>query len=256
MTPMPNQRPKRKKLRSNSTELRHTQTFSDHLSELKSRLISIFIFFAIGSVLGYTLRQRILSILIKPLDQTLFYSSPAGGFEFTLQIALFFGLLVSLPVLVFQTIKFIEPALPSKAPQFLIKIILASTTLLLIGIAFAFFVSLPAALYFLSKFSGEEIQPLISTSEYFNFVTRYLLGFGLIFQLPVVLLAINSFQKIKVRTLFNNERYVVLGSAVFAGILTPTPDILNQLNMALPLVLLYQLSMLLIWLINSKKLTI
>lgn len=254
MTRMQSPTPKIKKQKNKSSILQKTQTFSEHLSELKSRLVSVFIFFALGSTLGYLLHKQILEMLVKPLNQTLFYSSPSGGFEFTIQVALFFGLVVSLPVLVYQTIKFIEPALPKKTPQFLIKTILASSALLLLGIAFAFFVSLPAALYFLNKFSGDQIQPLISTNEYFNFVARYLLGFGLIFQLPVILLAINSFQRIETKTLFNNERYVVLCSAIFAGILTPTPDVLNQLNMALPLILLYQLSLVLIWLINNKKL--
>lgn len=231
----------------------NTQSFAQHLSELRRRLGSSLLFFMIGSVIGYLIHDQVLTLLTKPLNQPVFYTNPAGGFEFVFQISLFFGFLVSLPVFVYHIVRFIEPALPKRYPKLLFIILISSSLLLISGMAFAYFVSLPAALYFLNKFSTSEIQALISTSEYFSFVTRYLVGFGLVFQLPLIFIAINTVKKISTRAMLKAERWVILVSFILAAILTPTPDIFNQLIMALPLILLYQLTVVIIWLLNTKK---
>lgn len=154
-------------------------------------MVVLAIFF-IGSTVGYFFHQNILDILIEPLQQPIFYTSPSGAFEFVFQISLLFGALVALPVFIYQTIRFIEPAFPQRRPHFISTILLTSIFLMSVGICFAYFVSLPAALYFLNTFSTENIQSIISSKDYFDFATRYLLGFGLIFQLPLVLIAVNA----------------------------------------------------------------
>ena len=229
------------------------QKFQEHLYELRSRILVCVMALIIGSIIGYLLRDQVLSILIRPLNQTIFYTSPAGGFDFVLKISLFFGFVFSLPLFTYHTIRFIEPALPKKVPGLMFTVLLASVILLVIGMSFAYFVSLPAALYFLNKFTSDEVKALISTTEYFTFVTRYLIGFGLVFQLPLILLAVNAIKKISIKSLLSFERWVIVASAIVAAILTPTPDILNQLVMAVPLVLLYQVSILLIWIVNMKN---
>lgn len=204
-------------------------------------------------MIGYFFHQDILDVLIQPLDQPIFYTSPSGGFEFVLQISLFFGFLLSLPVFVHQTIRFIEPALPKKFPHSVGVVLLSSIFLMSLGVCFAYFVSLPAALYFLNKFATDQIQSLISTREYFTFLTRYLVGFGLIFQLPLIMIAVNAVHQMDIRTLLAKEKYIILASFIFAAILTPTPDVFNQLVMAVPIILLYQISILLVWWINRTK---
>ncbi|CAN5278786.1 twin-arginine translocase subunit TatC [soil metagenome] len=218
------------------------QPFSEHLVELRSRILWCVLVLIVGTSVGWFLHEDILAILIKPLHQTVFYTSPTGGFNFVINISLFFGFLLSLPMFVYQSIRFIEPALPKKFPRLFLTIFTASSVLLLLGMSFAYFVSLPAALYFLNTFSTNEIKALISTDEYFSFVTRYLLGFGLVFQLPLIMLAINSVRKISTKELFSIERIVIVVSFVIAAVLTPTPDILNQVVMALPIIILYQIS--------------
>ncbi len=239
--------PKRKKIQSNPT------TFSDHFTELRGRIFIVFLIFMLGSLLGYFFHQDILDFLIKPLGQPIFYTSPSGGFEFVFQISLFFGFLVSIPVFVYQTIRFIEPILPKKYPNMIALVLLSSIVLMSLGITFAYVVSLPAALYFLNKFTTDQIQSLISTREYFTFVTRYLLGFGLIFQLPLVMIAVNAVQEISTKAFLAKEKWVILTSFIVAAILTPTPDIFNQLVMALPIIVLYQITVLIIWWINRKR---
>jgi len=228
------------------------QPFSEHLSELRSRLLSSAVLFIFGTIVGYLLHERILAVLVAPLGQPVFYSSPAGGFDFLIKLSFLFGLAVSIPVLVFHTLRFIEPALPPQPPRKMLLVLVSSCLLLIAGVLFAYFISLPAALYFLGSFTSEGVQALISASDYFAFVTRYLLGFGLLFQLPLVLLVINSVQRIPIGRLLGFEKWVVLLSFIVAAVLTPTPDIFNQLLMALPLIVLYQLTVVLVWLVNSR----
>lgn len=219
-----------------------TLTFRQHLEELRSRILWVIFSLIIGTIVGYLFHKQITEVLIAPLAQPIFYVSPAGGFDFVLKISLFFGFLVSIPVFVYQTTRFIEPALPKKYPRLIITTLLASSLLLLIGMSFAYMISLPAALYFLNKFATEEVRSLITASEYFTFITRYILGFGLIFQLPLIVITVNTIQKIHLKSLLKYEKWIVLASFLLAAIITPTPDIFNQLIMALPLILLYQLS--------------
>lgn len=121
-----------------------------------------------------------------------------------------------------------------------------------LGMIFAYYISLPSALYFLNRFSTDQIRSLISTKEYFNFVFRYLLGFGIIFQLPLIVIIINTVNKLSLKFFLSKERIVILCSFIFAGILTPTPDIFNQLVMAIPIILLYQITIFILWWVNRK----
>jgi len=227
--------------------------FFTHVAELRSGLYSYLLLLIISSIVGYLLQDKILKILLTPLNQPLYYTSPAGGFNFTIKLAIFFGFVVSLPFLVFQVLRFVEPAIPSEARFSVMSLLVSTSVLMLLGILFAYFVSLPAALHFLSKFSSGEVKSLISTSEYFSFVTRYLVGFGLLFQLPLIMIFINKIIRLKFSQLIGLERWVILVAFIVAAILTPTPDFLNQTIMAVPIILLYQLSVLIVWFANRGQ---
>lgn len=229
-----------------------TLPFSSHLNELRNRLLLILGFLLLGTIVGYFLHDHILILLVRPLDKPLYYSSPAGGLDFTLRLSFLFGLIASVPILVHQLLEFARPALPLNFKRRLKAVLLASCLLVFAGMAFAYFVSLPAALYFLDTFSNSDVHSLISTTEYFSFVSRYILGFSFLFQLPLVMLVINKIQVIPLKTLMHYQKWVVLSSFVVAAILTPTPDVFNQLLMAIPLILLYQVSVALIWLVNRR----
>lgn len=228
-------------------------SFADHLTEIRNRLLLCVGVFLIGSIVGYVLHEQTLALLVRPLGQTLYYASPSGGFDFVIKISLFFGFLIALPVFLHQLIKFLEPALPKKIPHLVEIVFLVSSVLMLIGIVFAYFVSLPAALYFLNTFSSQEVRALISAADYLSFITRYLLGFGLIFQLPLFMVGYNAISPLNLKKLMQYQRYVIAASFLFAAILTPTPDFFNQASMALPLIILYQISLVIIWYINRKK---
>ena len=221
-----------------------------HLQEVRSRLLWSFTFLLFGAVLAYFFHQSILIFLVKPLHKPLFYTSPAGAFDLVVKICLSTGFLLSLPIFTYHVLKFLEPVLPEHVKTHLPWFLLAAALLMLTGLSFAYFVSLPAALYFLGEFGSAQVQSLISTNEYFSFVVRYLAGFGILFQLPLILLLINSITPLKLKTLMHYQRYVIVLSFILAAVLTPTPDPLNQTIMAVPIILLYEVSVLAIWYVN------
>jgi len=217
------------------------------------RLTWSILLLVIGSVVGYSLRDSILNLLLSPLNQPLYYTSPAGGFSFTFSLSLFFGFVVFLPFFIFQILAFVAPAIPFKARFSALKILLSSCLLMVLGILFAYFLSLPAALNFLNKFGSGEVRSLISTNEYFSFVARYLIGFGILFQLPLIMLFINKIHRLVFKKLLGFGRWVILISFVIAAILTPTPDIVNQTIMAVPVIVLYLVSVLIILAVNRSN---
>lgn len=225
----------------------------EHLTELRSRLLWYLASLLSGTALGLLIYPRLLEILVKPINQTLYYSSPAGGLNIILQTGFFFGFLVSLPILVYHILRFVEPAFPGK-PKIFLKFILFAGLFMIIGTLFAYFVSLPASLYFLNKFGSDEIKPLISTDQYISFVVRYILGFGLFFQMPVIAIFINKIVKLNVKALLKYQKWVILGSFIIAAVLTPTPDFFNQTIMALPIIALFYLSLLFVYISNHKRL--
>src|SRR3989344_6562726 len=226
------------------------RTFGEHLSEIREKLLFSFGIFLLGSFIGYIFYNQILNFLITPLHSPLYYSSPAGGFDFGIKVCIFFVIAFSLPVFTYNFLRFIEPAILEKSRFFIFRFLIASLLLMTLGIGFAYFVGLPAALHFLGKFSSSEIKSLILTNEYLNFVIRYLVGFGVFFQLPLILLLINRISRLHPHRLMKLQKLVIIGSFSIAAIITPTPDFLNQTIMAVPIVLIYQLSILLVWYAN------
>lgn len=230
-----------------------SQTFAEHLQELRSRLFWSVMFVLAGGVGGYFLREPIQAALMAPLDQPLYYSSPTGGFDFLFKVCVFFGLLAAVPVLTYNILKFFAPALPQKISSAIVKIMLASMVLTVLGGAFAYYVSLPAALHFLSGFSQGNIHSLISTDAYFSFVMVYIAGFAFLFQMPLLMLVFNKINPMGPGSIMKRQRMVILVSFIMAAVLTPTPDPLNQTIMAVPIILLYQISGILVWLANRPK---
>lgn len=220
----------------------HKLPMMDHVGELRRRALWCLIALLIGGVLGYRYQDQIIAWLVKPLGQQLFYTSPTGGFDFLIKICLFFGFILAVPVIIYNLFKFISPAIPPHITYSFFKIIVVSILLALAGVAFAYFVSLPAALHFLNNFSNDQVSSLINAQEYFNFVMLYMAGFALLFQMPLVFSFINKVKPLKPARLLKQQRVVILISFIVAAILTPTPDPINQALMAAPIIALYQTS--------------
>ncbi len=227
------------------------RSFREHLEELRSRLFWSVIVLLSGTMIGYFFREQLLTFLLRPLHQPVYYSSPTGGLNFIFKICLFFGLVVSLPVFTYNLLKFIEPVFPKHKTESFSKIIISSFLLLLSGISFAYFVNLPTTLYFFNEFSSSQTRSLISTDEYLSFILTDLIGFGIVFQMPLILLFLNYLQPISLGWLLSKEKYIIVLSFLLGAILTPDP--INQTIMAVPIILLYQLSIGILILKNRKR---
>ena len=204
----------------------------------------------VGCGIGYAVHVPLFSVLKKPLEQELYYNTPIGGFNAMLKISVLVGLVIGIPFLIYQICRFITPAFEKLSAKRPLKVLFWSIILATVGVAFGYFISLPSALKFLTNYDSQNIQPLIIVGEYLNFVFSYLLGFAVLFQLPLVMLFINHVRPQNPRNLMKQQRWVILFSFIIAAILTPTPDPVNQFIMAAPVILLYQISVGLVWFKN------
>ncbi len=229
--------------------------FIEHIRELRRRLLVCAGFLVVGAGIGYYLNGTLARLIQQPLGEKLYFTSPTGGFNFVFTLCLSFGILVALPCIMYQILAFLRPLLPhaNRANMFWYPV--CSIVLAGLGVSFAYFISLPAALHFLTNIGGGSgIQSLITTDSYFKFALTYLIGFAILFQLPLLLIIINRITPLKPGKLMKAQRYVILGSFIVAAVLTPTPDPFNQALMAGPIIALYQLSIILVWIRNMRQL--
>lgn len=224
----------------------------EHFRELQIRLTWATLAVIVCGGAAYSMQDTLLKVIQHPLGQTLYYTSPAGGFSFIFKMCIVVGIVLATPVILYQLIKFLGPLLSRVSRATVVAYVIWSMDLALAGVLFSYFVSLPAALHFLANFGGEGIQSLITADEYFNFALAYLGGFAILFQLPLIVIIINKISPLKPGKMMGAQRYIILGSFMISAILTPTPDPINQAIMAVPVVLLYQISLVLVILINNK----
>jgi|GEM_PF-234707 len=223
------------------------QTVREHLNELRKRLFWLVASFGIGAVPGLIWSHQITTWLVAPLGQQLYFTTPAGGLNFVLQIAIITGLLAAVPALVYQGTQFVRPVNDAIGRNTAIKVMVTASVLAICGVMYAYVLSLPSALHFLTDFAGDNVKPLLTASDYLNFVMTYLLGSALIFQVPLIMGFINRIKPLKPGAIKRSQRWVIAGAVVFAGVITPTPDPYNQMMIALPLIVLFEISAFWVW---------
>ncbi len=228
-----------------------SQTFHGHIQELRKRFLWIILAIGISAAITYVLRVRLIALLQKPLGAPLFYSSPAGSFNFVLKLSMIVGMFVALPVIIYHFLRFIEPALPVTIKKsFMLKVIGASFLLALAGIAFGFYLMIPMSLKFFADYSTPAIKPLISANEYLSYIINNLLIFAITFQIPLIVLFINWIKPIKPSKLLRYQRHVIVGSFGLAVILPFTYDPISQFIVAIPIIVLFYLSIIVLWVAN------
>lgn len=239
---------------SNSASAPVVKPFADHLGELRTRLAWVALVFIVASALAYNVREQLVSIVLSPIGhQKLVYLTPAGGFAFIFQISMYAGMLVTAPIAIYHLYKFVSPALPARMNHLSVRVMLVSTLLLALGVSFGYFVAIPAALQFLTTFGGDFVVANLTADSYLSFVVAYLLGLGLLFQLPLLLVIWNWIQPFKPGGLLATQRFVLVGSFIAAAMITPTPDALNQCLIALPIVAIYQLGVVAVFFMNRRS---
>jgi sec-independent protein translocase protein TatC len=227
--------------------------FLGHIHELRARASWIVLSIVLFAAVGYMIQDALIAWLLKPAaDQQFIYTTPGGGMNFIIQISIYFGIAVSIPLVVYHFFRYIEPLLKRRDNAFIIKCTLFSAVLAISGIAFGYYVGLPAAMHFLGKqLDGEQnISALLTLSDYLSFVTIYLAGAAVMFQLPVIVVFMNRVKTLSPKKLLKGERWVIIGAFITAAIITPTPDLINQAIVAVPIILVYQIGVFLVWFQN------
>lgn len=217
-------------------------TFADHVKELRWRALWIALVFVVASSLAYSYHDELVRIVMAPLQgQKLIYLTPGGGFAFIFQITMYAGLIAAGPTLMYQVYGFLRPALPMYAKRSAVKVAFFATLLMVAGVLYGYFVAVPSALTFLSTFAGAEVTPSLTADSYLNFFLAYVGGLALLFQLPLLLIFWHWIKPMSPGGLLKSERFIILFAFIAAALITPTPDVVNQSMIAIPLIAIYQI---------------
>lgn len=226
----------------------------EHVRELRRRLFYVAAFVVAGSLAAYAIQQSIVNILLRPSHgQHFIYTSPMGGINFLFGVCLDVGLVIATPVIIYQVLAFLQPIMRDATHRFLLLASAAAGVVALAGVLFGYFLGLPSALnLLLHQFTTLQIRPLITIQSYMQFVALYLLGSALMFQLPLILIIINRIKPLKPSGLFKYERHLIAGAFIVAFIMNPTPNIIGQMVVVVPVILMYQVGIFIIWRINRS----
>jgi len=198
--------------------------------------------------------DAILAVLTAPLGgQQLYYLTPIGGFSFSIKICFYVGIVLAVPIIMYHIYRYIEPLMGRSLRRSALFYVGLSSLMAAFGVVFAYFVSLPGALHFLTGMDLKNIQAMLTVDSYLTFVMTYLLGAALLFQIPLVLTITNNMTPLQPKKLMGLQRYVIVGAFILAAIISPTPDIMNQVLLALPIVAMYQVGVLLVWFQNRSR---
>jgi sec-independent protein translocase protein TatC len=215
--------------------------FLAHLGELRQRIIVSLVALMIGFAATFTFSERIINYLAQPLAPVkLAFLEPTEPFWVNMKVALVTGAFLVLPVILSQVWGFIAPGLLPHERKFALPFVVLSTFFFFIGAAFAITVIVPKAILFLISFKTGNLVPTLSVNRYVDFVIKFTVAFGLVFELPLAITLGSRLGLVTPAFLAKNRKYAILLCFVAAAILTPTPDAFNQLLMAGPMIVLYE----------------
>lgn len=225
----------------------------EHLNELRRRLFIIVAAVAVGAGVAYGFEHQIVDILLHPSQgQEFIYTSPIGGMNFLFTVCIDIGLVLATPVIIYQFLAFLQPLMRHSTRKFLVTASLVAGLVALGGVVFGYIIGLPSALHFLlHQFTTDQVKPLITIQAYMQFVALYLFGAALMFQVPLILYIINRIKTIKPSRLFKYERHLIVAAFLIAFIMNPTPNLAAQMAVVVPIILMYQVGIALIWYVNK-----
>ncbi|KPJ86215.1 MAG: hypothetical protein AMS17_13510 [Spirochaetes bacterium DG_61] len=223
-------------------------TIVEHLSELRRRVIYILISVAITSGVAYHFIDEILNFIIAAgkIDNLVFIN-PTEAFFVIIKLSILVGVVAGMPFILFQVWKYVGVALKKNERKYLIYFGPLSFVLFLIGAGFAFRSVLPMAMRFLLSFSKDFIEPMITLNAYVSFLIKMITAFGLMFELPLVILFLSKLGIVTPEALKKARKYAIVLIFVVAAVLTP-PDVISQIMLAVPILILYEIS---IWICKS-----
>lgn len=234
------------------------QPFLSHLEELRKRLVAISIGIGVAFVICYIFSERLFQYLILPLKavlpkgERLIFTNLPEMFITYLKVSLIAGILLAAPFIFYELWLFIAPGLYQREKKYVIPFVLFSTILFVGGSLFGYFVVFPFGFKFFLGFSNEYVKALPSVKQYFSFSIKLLFAFGVVFEMPVVVFFLTKMGMVTSDFLKKQRKYAILLIFIIAAILTP-PDVATQIMMAGPLLILYEISILISKMAKKKK---
>ena len=236
-------------------------TLTEHLRELRTRLFRSAIALGIGTAVGYAVFPFLIELLIAPYCQvlaggtdncTLIALRPLEPFSVRIRTSLMVGLFLGGPIIFYQLWRFITPGLTKRERRFTLPFVVLSQVMFAIGIGFAYLI-IPQALRVLLVLGGPRIEALLSASEYLSFFLRMCLAFAIVFELPLILIALILVGVLRASGLRKARPYAVVGMVTLSALITPTTDAVTLLLVALPMWLFYELSLLAAFVIERRR---
>jgi sec-independent protein translocase protein TatC len=230
-------------------------TFTSHLAELRQRLIKSVIALVVTTLISFIFARYIFEFLIIPApdDISLIYTEMTGMLSTYFKVALMGGFVLAMPILVYQGMMFVSPALTRREKKYVYVALPWITFMFLAGFAFGYFILVPPATNFLLSFMSDIARPEIKIDNYISIVTRLLVAIGLVFETPVIITFLARLGIVKPETLSRRRRWAVVVAFILAAVITPTFDPINQSLVAIPLIILYELSILLAKIAYRKR---
>jgi sec-independent protein translocase protein TatC len=233
-----------------------------HLSELRKRIVISLLSVVFWFAALFAFSEKIFDILVLPLKskisfqttypffhflpvksnvESLVFLAPAEAFWMHIKVSIVSAIILSLPIILLQIWNFIAPGLFPKEKKYVGPFIVIASSLFVFGASFCFFIVLPFAMGFLLNYKIGTLTPMISVGAYIDFCLKFILSFGLVFELPIVIVFLTKMGIVTPKTLSKNRKYAVLISFIIAAVLTPTPDAFNQTLMAGPIMVLFEI---------------
>lgn len=223
-------------------------SFLDHLEELRWRIIKALLGIIVGSIVtAFFIDWIVNNILFSPAKNTvppltIINLKPYGQFLLYMEVIIIGGAVLSVPNIIYQFWKFIEPALKPNERKYIVSIVLFTTVCFLSGVVFSYYLLLPAALGFFAGFGTTAIENNIAANEYLSFVISMVIASGLVFELPMASFFLSKIGILKPSLMRKYRRHAVIAILLIAAIVTPGPDITSQVMLGIPLFVLYEIS--------------
>jgi len=236
---------------SSTEKTRADMPFLDHIEELRQRLISVLATLLIGSIIAYVFSEGLVDLLVKPVG-VVYFREPTGAFMVRIKVSVFLAILACVPLILYHFWKFVAPGLYARESRSLLPVITLGTLFFFTGTAFCFLLVVPLAMDFLTGFSTDNVKAWIDIREYFSFVFWMCLAFGAVFELPIVSFFLGRVGLIPSKQLARGRRYAVVG-ILFVGMIITPPDAFSQMMLAVPLYLLYEVSIVVVRLTGLER---
>ena len=216
--------------------------FTEHLVELRNRLVIVVSTVMVLSAFGFIGRGHLIRFLENPLPKAfskMSFISPTEGFFVAMKVSIFAGIIFSFPVILYHVWAFVAPGLKEKEKKYTIPLVFLGTIFFLFGVSFAYYAILPIGLKFLLSFGAEYWTPNITIANYLSFCLKLMLAFGAVFEMPLLIAFACKVELITTKQLVHYRKYAYLSFFVLGAMLTP-PDVITQVFMAMPLIILYE----------------